>query len=165
MNTTLTAEPCLLLSTRLTEFSSVRSLQKEFGFKGLSVAIFILTEVAKHGKETRYDNRFKEAVAQLFSDISVNLVNMIVRRMVQYGLLDHSSFVGSKMISVVPQSILKNMTELESKKDNSFPYYVISSEETRVISEETQINSKESTDNSYSHLNNTAYGTSKEERS
>ena len=165
MNTTLTAEPCLLLSTRLTEFSSVRSLQKEFGFKGLSVTIFILTEVAKHGKETRYDNRFKEAVAQLFPDISVNLVNMIVRRMVQYRLLDHSSFVGSKMISVVPQSILKNMTELESKKDDSFPYYVISSEETRVISEETQINSEESTDNSYSHLNNTAYGTSKEERS
>ena len=165
MNTTLTAEPCLLLSTRLTEFSSVRSLQKEFGFKGLSVTIFILTEVAKHGKETRYDNNFKEAVAQLFPDISVNLVNMIVRRMVQYGLLDHSSFVGSKMISVVPQSILKNMTELESKKDDSFPYYVISSEETRVITEETQINSEESTDNSYSHLNNTAYGTSKEERS
>ena len=165
MNTSLTAEPCLLLSTRLTDFSSVRSLQKEFGFKGLSVTIFILTEVAKHGKETRYDNRFKEAVAQLFPDISVNLVNMIVRRMVQYGLLDHSSFVGSKMISVVPQSILKNMTELESKKDDSFPYYVISSEETRVITEETQINSEESTDNSYSHLNNTAYGTSKEERS
>ena len=165
MNTTLTAEPCLLLSTRLTEFSSVRSLQKEFGFKGLSVTIFILTEVAKHGKETRYDNHFKEAVAQLFPDISVNLVNMIVRRMVQYGLLDHSSFVGSKMISVVPQSILKNKTELESIKDDSFPYYVISSEETLVISEETQINSEESTDNSYSHLNNTAYGTSKEERS
>jgi hypothetical protein len=61
----------------------VRSLQKEFGFKGLSVTIFILTEVAKHGKETRYDNRFKEAVARLFPDISVNLVNMIVRRMVQ----------------------------------------------------------------------------------
>lgn len=164
MNTTLTAESCLLLSTRLTEFSSVRLLQKEFGFKGLSVTIFILTEVAKHGKETRYDNRFKEAVARLFPDISVNLVNMIVRRMVQYGLLDHLSFVGSKMISVVPQSILKNMTELESKKDDSFPYYVISSEETRVISEETPINTEEITDNSCSPLNNTAYGTTKEAR-
>lgn len=153
MNTTLTAEPCLLLSTRLTEFSSVRSLQKEFGFKGLSVTIIILTEVAKHGKATRYDNRFKDAVAKSFPDISVNLVNMIVRRMVQYGLLDYSSFVGSKMVSVASQSVL-NISDLKNITDDTFPYYVISTEETQVISEITPVSSEITRDNQNYSVNN-----------
>ena len=153
MNTTLTAEPCLLLSTRLMEFSSVRSLQKEFGFKGLSVTIIILTEVAKHGKATRYDNRFKDAVAKSFPDISVNLVNMIVRRMVQYGLLDYSSFMGSKMVSVASQSVL-NISDLKNITDDTFPYYVISTEETQVISEITPISSEITRDNQNYPVNN-----------
>ena len=159
MNQTLTAERCLVLGTHFAKFPSVQAIQKEFGFKGFTLMILVLSELSRRETGIVFDNEFRYRIARIFPDISRNLVGMVIYRMVGLGLL---TVKGNMLAAPSADTVI----EPENNGFHAVPYRFvqinnrvssdktpisseetpISSEETHVSSEETPISSEESTD-------------------
>ena len=164
MKKTLTAE-AIHLSRGFFQIPFVRAIEKEFGFKGSKLLIDVLFEVTETGYECRYNRAFRDVIAKR-NNVSERLVDMVVHRMVKNGYLDQAKYASNHVLSIPSRYLLVG----GSKECYSLPYYFVvpskevNSEETAVNSEETLINSEETTKDECLLQNNSAYGTSEEER-
>lgn len=138
MSKTLTAE-AIHLSRSFYTFPCVKAIQKEFGFKGACLIVTILFKVTSDGFERTYDRRFMNEVASCHNGITPNLVGMVVRRMVELGLLDKEAFTQRHVVAIPSGNIIA----MESDVDNNLPYFFINSSKDGVSSEEIIINSEE----------------------
>ena len=160
MNQTLTVERCLVLGTHFAKFPSVQAIQKEFGFKGFTLMILVLSELSRRESGIVFDNEFRYRIARIFPDVSRNLVGMVVYRMVGLGLL---TVKGNMLVApsvdtvnkpenngfhAVPYRFVRIDNKVSSDKTIvSSEETPISSEKTPISSEETPVSSEESTDN------------------
>lgn len=143
MNKTLTAES-LNLSRGFFQIPFVRSIEKEFGFKGSKLLLDILFEVTETGFETQYNLSLREKIAQR-NNVSERLVDMVVHRMVKNDYLDQKRYSEHHVLAIPDSNIVNNEEETNNKLSYFFikPCYDnITSEKTGVISEKTQVISK-----------------------
>lgn len=167
-NKTFNAEHRLMLSTRFYEDPTVRSLQKEFGYKGSVLALAILMEIARNDGKARLNNAFFKSITDKFPEISRNLVKMVVRRMTDAGFLYKPEYIEDNILSVPGKFLVANEEDVYGgHEDQSAPYFVaigmfyndwiqkqellqrksektaVTAEKTSVSSDKTRINSEE----------------------
>ncbi len=166
MNITLTAE-AIHLNRDFFSFPAVKAIEKEFGFKGSKLILDILFEVTETGFETAYNRPLRDKIAKRNS-VSERLVAMIVQRLINHGFLEKKRYNADHVLAIPSKHLLDSYPD----EGVHLPYFFIKpsldrviTKETQVNSEETRINPEETINHHHLHLNNTAYGASKEKRS
>ncbi len=164
MNKSLQAEHCIYLSTCFHGHPFVKSVLKEFGPKGYAVVTAVLLTIRRNGREATYRQGFIQSILDFLPDVSGNLVDMIVRKMVKAGFLDSEVFHARKALTPPAEYIAGTISEVFS--DVSRPYVFIMTpvdnyksvnpEETAVYSEETIVNSEETAQCCNFSVNNVA---------
>ena len=140
-NKTFNAEHHLMLSTRFYENAVVRSLQKEFGYKGSLLASYILSEIARNGGSVRYGYDFYKPITELFPEISRNLIKMVVRRMTDADFLDKKAYTEKNILTYPERYIAGSKIEVSNGHvDASVPYYFVINVQSGDLSEENDNN-------------------------
>jgi len=131
MNQTLTVERCLVLGTHFAKFPSVQAIQKEFGFKGFTLMILVLSELSRRESGIVFDNEFRYRIARIFPDVSRNLVGMVIYRMVGLGLL---AVKGNMLVAPSADTV----NEPENNGFHAVPYRFVQIDN-RVSSDKTPV--------------------------
>lgn len=156
MNKPLKVEQCIFLSTDFDGHPFIKSIIKEFGPKGYALVTVILLTMGKGGISTVYDQSFKETILRILTDVSQNLLDMVVRKMAKNGFLDREAFYKRKVLTPPERCIMDRIEDVWSNPhDETRPYLfvknsshgdgLVNSEETRISSEETIVNTEETT--------------------
>ena len=172
----LKVEQCIVLSADFYGHPFVKSIIQEFGPKGYALVTVILMTIGRNGVETAYDKAFTDSVLGVLTDVSRNLVDMVVRKMVKSGFLDGDAFRKRKVFTPPSGCIVDNMDEVHLLQTGTTrPYLfinshslsnnIVNSEKTVISSEETLVYSEETSISSVSPLISSDYGTSAEARS
>lgn len=149
----LKAEQCVYLSTDFHTTPFVRSVVREFGPKGYALVTVILLTIGRNGVRTLYGQSFREAVVSGLQDVSQNLVDMVVRKMVKSGFLDRDAFHRQHVLTPPSSCIAGCVRDVfTSDGSPSRPYLFVScpyrtpdcvsSVKTTVSSEETAVNAE-----------------------
>lgn len=117
----------------------VKSIGKEFGFKGSKLLIEILFAVTETTSfESPYNKAFRERIAKR-NEVTERLVDMVVHRMVKNGYLEKKSRDNHQVIAIPSGNIIN-----EGMEENvSLPYFFVNSHLNNISSEETKVNSEE----------------------
>ena len=150
-NKTFNAEHHLMLSTKFYENAVVRSIQKEFGYKGSLLASYILSVITLHGGAVRFGYDFCRPITELFPEISRNLVKMVVRRMTDADFLDKKAYQERNIVTFPERYTVGSDEEIYSGHvDSSAPYFFVKigcqgsfSEEKRVSAAEMVVSAAE----------------------
>ena len=172
----LKVEQCIVLSTDFYGHPFVKSIIQEFGPKGYALVTVILMTIGRDGTATVYDKSFTDDILGALTDVSRNLVDMVVRKMVKSGFLDSDAFRKRKVLTPPSVCIVDSLDDVYlSNADITRPYLfvkhpycsknVVNSEKTIISSEETAVYSEETPANNVSPLIISDYGTSAEARS
>lgn len=141
MKKSLKTEHCFFHDTNFRNYPFVKSIRKEFGSKGYVIIITVLEEICRHG-ETVYDEELIDRVTANYPEISHNLVDMVVRKMVNKDFLDKQSFSSRRVLTPPSAYVIDTEQQLRDGMMENKPYVFIRSAN-RVYSEETVINSEE----------------------
>ena len=157
MEKSLKTERCFFQSSSFRNTPFVKAIRKEFGSKGYVLILATLEEICSSGIEVSYDQSFFDRVIATYPEMSKNLIDMVVRKMIKKGFLDRDAFFQRQVLMPPSCYIVDTVEEIYDDRNSGKPYLfirssipgenscdnrmsVVSSEETPINSEETGVN-------------------------
>lgn len=126
MNRSLKTEQCFYQSANFRNTSFVKSIRKEFGLKGYALIIATLEEISRNGISVCYDQSFCDRIISDFPEVSQNLLDMVVRKMVKSEFLDKEAFYKRKVLTPPERCIMDRKEDVWlTAYDESHPYLFV----------------------------------------
>lgn len=126
MMKSLKTEQCFYQSANFRNTSFVKSIRKEFGLKGYALIIATLEEISRNGISVCYDQSFCDRIISDFPEVSQNLLDMVVRKMVKSEFLDREAFYKKKVLTPPERCIMDRIEDVWlTAHDETRPYLFV----------------------------------------